>query len=197
MGRRAPAPTASPTSIRNSRRRHTVISATDSRAPAPISAPGVRPERPCYTSPHPTGRGPPAPIESLPGTRPRRRCARIIVPRAVMLPRPTEHLQPPSLSGGAKSAPSTGRCAPAPTATPLGARPQRRVHSYPRPPHHRVPCPTGTRALAPTPTPPGARPERLSNWHPCFRTHCSNPRCPPSAARVQVHGGLTHIGCRC
>jgi len=212
-GRRAPAPIASPTSIRTSRRRHTYQCPTgsrafrahcstprcppaaamhmsqrptDSRAPAPISAPGARPERPRYTSPHPTGRRLPAPIEPLPGTRPRRR---IIVPRAIMLPRPAKHLQLPSLSVGAHVCSFQGAPCSRAHCKPLGARPQRRVHSYPRPPHRHVPCPTGTRAPAPTPTPPGARPERRrqSSTYPTG-TRAFAPTAATPGARPQRRG---------
>jgi len=100
MGRRAPAPTASPTSIRNSRRRHTVISAPRAVVPsAPTAkAQGVRPKRRCTRHNAPRTVVLPRPFQlQVPAQS--GLVTRLLTPRGVVLPRPLNHFQVPALGG--------------------------------------------------------------------------------------------------
>jgi len=102
MGRRAPEPTASPTTIRNLRRRHTVIS--DPRAvvpPAPTAKPqGVRLKRRCTRHKAPRTVVLPRPFQlQVPAQS--GLVTRLLTPRGVVLPRPLNHFQVPALDGAA------------------------------------------------------------------------------------------------
>jgi len=102
MGRRAPAPTASPTSIRKSRRRHTVISAPRAVVPpAPTAKPqGVRPKRRCTRHDAPRTVVLPRPFQlQVPAQS--GLVTRLLTPRGVVLPRPLNHFQVPALDGAA------------------------------------------------------------------------------------------------
>ena len=74
-----------------------------------------------------------------------------LIPQAVVLPRPLEHLQVPSLRGAGRTSPrSMDRRTRAPTATPPGARPEWLYSHKPK-----------------------------SHGQPCSRAHCNTARCPP------------------
>ena len=107
---------------------------------------------------------------------------------SVPVPNGTRRVPPTQFSPRTKwhtSTQPTGNRAPAPTATPPGAHPQRPVRTSP--------SPTRIRAPAPTATPPGARPQRrmhtvfdMDHGQPHSRAHFNTSRCPPSAAWLQI-----------
>ena len=126
----------------------------------------------------------PRPPQHLQVPAPSGTLTRPCIPRALSLPRPMQqHLQVPTLSGGMHtSSRPTSSLAPAPTATPPGARPKRppstvglipRTVVLPRPLWHlQVSAPSGCEHVI----------SSHGQW--CSRAHFNTSRCPPRAANA-------------
>ena len=166
----------------------TLLRSTGSPAlEATSTPPGARPEQRVHNSlcasprcPPPTGTRAPARTSTPPGARPERHSHMcLLTPRAVLLPKPLQHLQVPACSGARTTVPDavcvilvhlhTWASVLPPTSTPPGARRKRRSHTGLS--FHGQSC---SRSHA---TPPSVRLKRRtynSSW--CTRRH---PRPPP------------------